>query len=192
MHDKKERIITTAQKLFARFGMKKTTVDEIAKAAQIGKGTIYHYFGSKEEIFAAVIEKEIEYMKKQIEQAVNQVDTPQAKLRTFLLTRMRCVKDLGNYYSVIRDEYVEYMPFIENYRVTHDQYEMMLVQNWLEEGKAAGNFDIEDTKVVASVMITAFKGLDYRWAFEMSAADVEHHIEVMLNVLFKGLEKRQQ
>ncbi len=190
MNDKKERIITTAQKLFARFGMKKTTVDEIAKAARIGKGTVYHYFGSKEEIFAAVLEKEIGYMQKQIEQAVAQVETPQAKIHTFLLTRMRCVKELGNYYSVIRDEYVEYMPLIENYRITHDHYEMMLVQNWLEEGNATGDFDIEDTKVVASVMITALKGIDYRWAFEMSLTDVEHHIEVMLNVLFKGLEKR--
>ena len=40
-------------------------------------------------------------------------------------------------------------------------------------------------------MITALKGLDYRWAFEMSLTDIEHHIEIMLHVLLKGLEKRQ-
>ncbi len=190
MQDKKERIIAAAQRLFAQFGLKKTTVDEIAQTAQVGKGTVYHYFDSKEEIFAAVLDKEAGSMKNRIQQAIAQVDTPQAKLEAFLLTRMRCVKDLGNYYKAVRDEYLEYMPFIENLRSNHSKYEMMLVQDLLEEGCAAGYFDIDDTKVVASVMITALKGLDHRWIFEMSLSDVEQHIEIMMKVLLKGIEKR--
>ena len=190
MQDKSERIIVAAQRLFAQFGLKKTTVDEIARAAQVGKGTVYHYFASKEEIFAAVIEKEANSMKHRIQQAIAQVETPQAKLEAFLLTRMRCVKDLGNYYKAVRDEHLEYMPFIENLRSSHSTYEMMLVQDILEKGRVTGYFDIDNTKVVASVMITALKGLDHRWVFEMSLSDVEQHIEIMMKVLLKGIEKR--
>ncbi|MBC8461550.1 MAG: helix-turn-helix transcriptional regulator [Deltaproteobacteria bacterium] len=50
MEKKEELIIKTAQELFARFGFNKTTVDEIAQKAHIGKSTIYHYFESKEEL----------------------------------------------------------------------------------------------------------------------------------------------
>ncbi len=39
--DKKERILVTAEKIFARFGMKKTTMDEIAREAHIGKSSLY-------------------------------------------------------------------------------------------------------------------------------------------------------
>ena len=61
---KKLNIIGAAQELFARFGFVKTTVDEIAKAASMGKATIYHYFKGKEDIYKEVVEKESNIFKK--------------------------------------------------------------------------------------------------------------------------------
>ena len=51
----RERIITTALELFGRKGIENTTVDEIAAAADIGKGTIYNYFRTKEDIVVAFV-----------------------------------------------------------------------------------------------------------------------------------------
>lgn len=53
--NKRELIIDSASKLFGHYGYEKTTLDDIAKAAGIGKGTIYSEFVSKEEIMCAVI-----------------------------------------------------------------------------------------------------------------------------------------
>ena len=60
------QIVEKAQALFARFGFRKTTMDEIAQAAHKGKSTIYHYFQNKEEIFRAVVEKEANELKKRL------------------------------------------------------------------------------------------------------------------------------
>ena len=49
--DRKSQIIKTAVKRFARHGLNKTTLDEIAGDLRIGKATIYNYFESKEELF---------------------------------------------------------------------------------------------------------------------------------------------
>ena len=49
--DKKERILKVAEEFFAQFGIKKTTMDEIAKKVRIGKSTLYYYFKSKTHIF---------------------------------------------------------------------------------------------------------------------------------------------
>ncbi|MCK4357400.1 MAG: helix-turn-helix transcriptional regulator, partial [Candidatus Cloacimonetes bacterium] len=46
--DKKEQILKVAGNIFAKFGLKKTTMDEIAKLARMGKSTLYYYFKSKE------------------------------------------------------------------------------------------------------------------------------------------------
>ena len=55
--DEKKRIITkVAQKIFSKYGLIKTTVDEIAKAARMGKASLYHYFKSKEDIFKEVVD----------------------------------------------------------------------------------------------------------------------------------------
>ena len=51
----RKRIITTALSLFGRKGIESTTIDEIAAAADIGKGTIYNYFRTKEDIVVAFV-----------------------------------------------------------------------------------------------------------------------------------------
>jgi AcrR family transcriptional regulator len=50
-----ERILNGALKVFARRGLKDATVDEIAAAAELGKGTLYYYFSSKEDLLEALV-----------------------------------------------------------------------------------------------------------------------------------------
>lgn len=52
--DKKQQILEAADTLLHKYGYSKTSLDDIAKEAGLGKGTIYYYFESKEEIFGAI------------------------------------------------------------------------------------------------------------------------------------------
>lgn len=54
--DKKQRIIQAAMEHFAKNGYKKTTMDEIAAAADISKGLIFHYFGNKKGLYLYLYE----------------------------------------------------------------------------------------------------------------------------------------
>ncbi|MDT2294124.1 TetR/AcrR family transcriptional regulator [Paenibacillus larvae] len=54
--DKKIRILEAAEQLFTRQGVKNTTIEQIAKGAQIGKGTVYLYFKDKEAVVSEVME----------------------------------------------------------------------------------------------------------------------------------------
>lgn len=57
--DKKHRILDAATALFARFGFKKTSIDEIASEAGVGKGTVYLMCESKEDLFYQVVHREL-------------------------------------------------------------------------------------------------------------------------------------
>ena len=56
---KRECILIEAAKMFARFGFRKTSIDEIAKEAGVGKGTVYLAAESKEELFYQVVHREV-------------------------------------------------------------------------------------------------------------------------------------
>lgn len=56
---KRECILVEAAKMFARFGFKKTSIDDIAKEAGVGKGTVYLAAESKEELFYQVLHREV-------------------------------------------------------------------------------------------------------------------------------------
>jgi len=53
-NEKRTRILQAAQSLFIRYGVERTSIDEVARAADIAKGTLYLYYDSKEMLFAEV------------------------------------------------------------------------------------------------------------------------------------------
>jgi AcrR family transcriptional regulator len=55
--DKRARILGAAQRLFLRYGVKRTSIDDVAREAEIAKGTVYLYYASKNDLFAAVAER---------------------------------------------------------------------------------------------------------------------------------------
>ncbi len=188
--DKRKIILKVSKALFSRFGLVKTTVDEIAKLARIGKGTIYHYFKSKEDIFAAVIQKESNALQEKILQALKSEHTPQGKLTAFVKTRFRHLKELTNYYSALTDDYLQHYSFIEEARREYLEREIQTVRDLLGEGVEKGVFKIKDTKLAAESIILLLKGLEYPWTVEKDVLDLERSANQFLNILFKGIEKR--
>ncbi|MFZ5481433.1 MAG: TetR/AcrR family transcriptional regulator [Myxococcota bacterium] len=57
--EKKERILDAATRLFARYGFRKTSIDEVAAEAGVGKGTVYLTCESKEDLFFQVVHREV-------------------------------------------------------------------------------------------------------------------------------------
>jgi AcrR family transcriptional regulator len=165
-------------------------VDEIAKLARIGKGTVYHYFKSKEDIFAEVIQKESNTLQDKIQQALKAEQTPQGKLAAFIKKRFRYLKEMNNYYSAITDDHLQHYGFIEKERQKHLEKEIRTVKDLLEEGVKKGVFEIKDTKLTAESIIFLLKGLEHLWTAEKDILDIERYTDQFLNILFKGIEKR--
>ena len=187
--DKKELILRVSRDLFARFGLKKTTVEEIARFARIGKGTIYHYFESKERIFAEVIEEEREFLKKKVWEAINREDSPQGKLKAFLLTKLKYLVRLSNYYGALRDKYLERYSVIEKARRESFEEELKIVRSILEEGVRKAIFSVENLPLTALAIVSSLRGLEYSLALE-EGIWTEDNLEALLRVLLRGLERR--
>ncbi len=185
-----EIIIKAAQGIFARFGFNKTTMDEIAKAAHKAKSSIYHYFKSKEEIFQTIVEKESCVLKEEIIKAINQEDTPQKKLRACIITRMTVLHRLANFYSALKEEYLEYYSFIEKVRKKHFEDEIKIIKTILKGGIDQNIFIVQDLELTAFTIIMALKGLEYPWAIENDSLKIEESIDKLLDLLFNGIIKQ--
>ncbi len=64
--NRKKLILKSARTLFFKKGFNKVTVDEIAKSSELGKGSIYLYFDSKEEIYAQILLNDIDSFNRQV------------------------------------------------------------------------------------------------------------------------------
>jgi AcrR family transcriptional regulator len=88
MKNRKKEIIQAARKRFAKHGLNKTTLDEIARDMRIGKATIYHYFTSKQELFNDSVTFEINEFIESISSIFNSEDISlKERLNLFIKTK---------------------------------------------------------------------------------------------------------
>ncbi len=183
-------IIDAARPVFARFGFKKATLDDIARAAHKGKSSIYHYFESKAAVFQAVVEREGRLLRDALQTALEREDTPQTKLRAYIITRMEKLSDLDSYRSALRDEYLAGNDFIERMRADYVRDEVSFVKAILADGIVEGLFLVEDLKQTASAIVAALKSFEYPWATTDSISGTKKKVDVLLNVLLHGIANR--
>jgi TetR/AcrR family transcriptional regulator, repressor of fatR-cypB operon len=101
---RQKEILKAARELFVSKGFRETTLDEIAHHAEFGKGTLYNYFDSKEEIFIGIIEQAVE---ETLAIACESIATPGGVREKLLLYAHRLisyVKDNGELLHVIYHE----------------------------------------------------------------------------------------
>src|SRR5690554_1259969 len=186
----RETIIEAAREIFARFGFRKATMDEIARTARKGKSSLYHYFKSKEEVFQAVIEQEAAEVMAEIFRAVQQEKKPQEKLRAYVITRMQAFKRVANLFTAFKDEYLESYGFIERMRKSYDRYEIETITSILQNGIKNGVFAVNNLELTAYAIFTAANGLEYSWALEPNTGKIETNIKSLLDILFHGIVKK--
>ena len=71
----REKLVDVARQLFAKMGVENTTMNDIAMASQKGRRTLYTYFKSKEEIYLAVVESELDILSDTMRRVVGE-DVP--------------------------------------------------------------------------------------------------------------------
>ncbi len=185
--DKREKIIETATKIFSKFGLKKSTIDEIAKKIRMGKSTIYHYFKSKEEIFLAVAKRESDILKNNLIEAIKNVELPQDKFREYAKTRMKYLRELRNYYATLTDEYLSMYSFTEEMRKDFRDFEFNTLKSIFLEGIKKGIFKIDNPDVVAETVIIVFKGFEYQFITQETNLEVENNFDALIDIFFHGI-----
>ena len=188
----KLKIVTIASNVFSKFGFKKATMDDIARAAGMGKSSIYYYFKSKEEIFEAVVQKEAHELSLELEKKVINVnDNLKDKIRNYVFIRMKYLKEMVNFYEALKNDYLANLAFTERIRKRYDKEEQQIIKNILEEGASQGIFNVTNTKFAAMALVTFLKGLETTMIIEqeMEINDLEKNLDDILHIVFYGMIK---
>jgi AcrR family transcriptional regulator len=155
---RKEAIIDAAEKVFFKKGLPATTMDEIAEAAELSKGTLYLYYKSKEDLYLAVAMRGEEIMYEMFTKATS-TDEPVLKL----------ISNLGDaYYEFFKQhrEYFRMFQFIENPKfhkqvspemleacAQNDQKIWKVVAGLLQRGIDEGFFEPDLDPIQASIIL---------------------------------------
>lgn len=158
-------LVDAARQLFARNGYENTTMNDIAKLSGKGRRTLYTYFKNREEVYYAVIESELERLSDKLEEVAMKKIRPQDKVIEIIYTHLNMIKETVLRNGTLRAEFFRNIWMVEKIRKNFDQDEIDLFRKVYNEGRAEGEFDIENVDLVADITHYCIKGLEVPYIY---------------------------
>ncbi|MCC3375972.1 TetR/AcrR family transcriptional regulator [Cohnella sp. REN36] len=157
--DRRKQVIEAASRSFAAFGYKATTMDQVAKAAGVGKGTIYTFFANKEELFEEILKDLIRELRAVAEETVNHT-LPFADNLMQVLQRVLGYRDRHALVAKLSQEVRDLgTPMAKEGLEAVERSIIAYIANHLEEPMAKGEIKRADPQLTAYMMLKMYLAL---------------------------------
>ena len=123
----RQKLVDVARQLFAMNGLENTTMNDIALQSGKGRRTLYTYFKSKEEIYYAVIESELERLSDKLDEVAARKIRPQDKIIELIYTHLSMIRETVVRNGNLRAEFFRNIWMVEKVRKHFDDAEIELV-----------------------------------------------------------------
>lgn len=154
------KLVDVARQLFAKKGVEDTTMNDIAQASKKGRRTLYTYFKSKEQIYMAVVESELEMLSDQLEKTAAKPISPDQKILELIMTHLDAIKMVVYRNGTLRADFFRDIWRVEAMRKEFDRKEVVLFRRILREGKEQNLFDIDNVEITADILHYCIKGIE--------------------------------
>ena len=156
----KAKLVDVARQLFAKMGVENTTMNDIALASKKGRRTLYTYFKSKEDIYMAVVESELDMLSDMMKRVAEKNISPDEKMIEMIYTRLDAVKEVVFRNGTLRANFFRDIWRVEKVRKRFDAKEILLFKDVLREGVEKGVFRIDDIDMTAELVHYCVKGIE--------------------------------
>ena len=187
----KAKLVDVARQLFAKMGVENTTMNDIALASKKGRRTLYTYFKSKEDIYIAVVESELDMLSDMMKRVSEKNISPDEKMIEMIYTRLDAVKEVVFRNGTLRANFFRDIWRVEKVRKRFDAKEILLFKDVLREGVEKGVFRIDDIDMTAELVHYCVKGIEVPYIRGHIGAklDDETRDKYVVNLVFGALHR---
>ena len=164
---KRHQIIYSAMQVFARQGINNFKMIDVARQAGLGKGTLYEYFRSKDELITGTFELFMETYSAYISKEMNKYENPEVKIKILIVSSLNFFVRHEEWVAVMFDFWAAGLPrregksFISGLAGFYETYKKYLI-DLLEEGINKKVFRPVDKPLMASVIIALLDGVMFQ------------------------------
>ena len=160
---RKNQILDTARMLLLEKGINATSINQIAKRAELSVGAIYFYYKNKEDLYAALQVEGLELLSRTITEAVAGEDTPEEKIRAIALAYLQFSLEQKNYFDIINYFLATpepiFPPEMKSQVDEHGNDSLLILTDVIRQGIQDGQFKSRDPRREAIIFWSTFHGL---------------------------------
>lgn len=187
---KEEQIVNSARTLFLKYGIKKVSMDEIAKNAGVTKKTVYSYFGSKADLINFFIKEELNNMKKIVEEYQN-------KNNNFLenvhqgLYKMLTYKEESFFINLLIKEQDSFnVKMLKDSLKNVDGEIKNFIKQILLQAKDDGYIEVKNIDITTFLIYKMYIALMFEWDEEFKKLNDKEIADNILHILKNGIIKK--
>ncbi len=183
----RQAILEAAKRVFQRWGLNKTTMEDIAREAGKGKSTLYYYFPSKEQIFDIVVQSEISGLLERAKTSVQKIASPKDRLKAYVVACLTETKNTVVLYDIVRTELQGDPHFIDKVRKRFEKGELSYLSRILAEGVRKKEFTFSgkrEIQTAAEVILEMTEALELHFFLEDFNAE---HVDLAARLIANGL-----
>ena len=154
------KLVDVARQLFAKNGVDNTTMNDNAVASTKGRRTLYTYFKSKEDIYIAVVESELDKLSEALDRVASEKIAPDVKILKLIETHLDSIKLIVRRNGTLRASFFRDIWKVERVRRNFNLHEIALFRQVLLEGNEQGLFQVENVDVLADILHYCVKGIE--------------------------------
>jgi AcrR family transcriptional regulator len=187
---KREEIIRRAAEMMARNGPERTSMRDVATTSGLGKASVYHYFASKEELIAGILDEGIASLLEDAE-AILHMDDPVAALRELLHAHVVNHQRA----EVVRASHVIFLmqghalaaasPALSGYMTRRRRYEHIFVEI-IQHGQQQGVFVEGDARMLTYAVLGIYNWM-IQWFVPGGRVGAERIHEILCDFALRGL-----
>lgn len=184
----RESILRAAEKLFQRWGIRKTTMEDIAREAGKGKSTLYYYFKSREEVLVAVASIQIVRIMAAAREEIENKATAKEKLMAYAFTTLREVRRAIALYEIARGEIKADQSLIDGVMKRFIDEDRKVVESILRFGIERGEFKsigIDDIEAAVRAIRAVVRSLVMDFLFDNEDQKL---IDLIIGLMSDGLQ----
>lgn len=188
--DRRQEILEAAAKSFSLFGYKATTMDQVAKIANVGKGTIYTFFANKEELFNAIVMKMIDEMRVETDQAetVAEGRSFEEKVHARLMRVLKFRETHLLYAKLIDEEKELRTPAVATVLQEIEEAIVSYIEEKMKKAITIGEIKQCDTELVAYLLFKSYLAFIVDWnKTHKEELGEERIVNLLSETIFKSL-----
>jgi TetR/AcrR family acrAB operon transcriptional repressor len=190
----RENVLTAALEVFSRCGYSAARLEDIAQAAKVTRGAIYHHFAGKEELYKALVTERSSGINQLAEEILSQGGTSIEIIRRLLISLIEYLEENEEYRALLelaisKVELTEGLDSIRQDTVHGRRQLAAFFQDLLRQGIQAGEIR-SDLQVESSAwgILSYMNGVGLIWIQDQEAFSLRDNAEQLVDILLKGIE----
>ena len=202
--DRKERehlahrkeILMAAEKVFAAKGFFRTTMSEVAEAAEFGTGTLYKYFDSKEDLYFTLITEKGEEIEGLVKKELSRKVPAKDRIEKVLKLQFEFIERNRDFFRIYVSERNRFEWTVKDDlgKEIHDKMVayIKILAKVIKDGIKEEEFKPKDPMDLAHALVGIVNSFVFEWLITPQPYSLSSKVEIVLDIFLRGVQRKER